>query len=107
MWRRLRESAASSSVRRSCPKHSIRGTSPRHPRRPAFAYYSSASGAGLPGRTAAGQNSMPQPEFQDFLHGLGFYIDGQLEIVNDTDTNTIELVRKTFQDDPNDDDGRC
>jgi len=46
-------------------------------------------------------------EFQDFLHGLGFYIDGQLEIVNDTDTNTIELVRKTFQDDPNDDDGRC
>ena len=46
-------------------------------------------------------------EFQDFLHGLGFHIDGQLEIVNDTDTNTIELVRKTFQDDPNDDDGRC
>ena len=46
-------------------------------------------------------------EFQDFLHGLGFYIDGQLEIVNDTDTKTIELVRKTFQDDPNDDDGRC
>jgi hypothetical protein len=46
-------------------------------------------------------------EFQDFLHGLGFYIDGQLEIVNDTDTNTIELVRKSFQDDPNDDDGRC
>jgi hypothetical protein len=41
------------------------------------------------------------------LHGLGFYIDGQLEIVNDTDTKTIELVRKTFQDDPNDDDGRC
>ncbi len=46
-------------------------------------------------------------EFQDFLHGLGFYIDGQLEIVNDTDTKTIELVRKTFRDDPEDDDGRC
>jgi len=46
-------------------------------------------------------------EFQDFLHGLGFHIDGQLEIVNDTDANTIELVRKTFQDNSNDDDGRC
>jgi len=38
-------------------------------------------------------------EFQDFLRGLGFHFDGQLEIVNDTDANTIELVRKTFQDD--------
>jgi hypothetical protein len=46
-------------------------------------------------------------EFQDFLQGLGFHFDGQLEIVNDTDANTIELVRKTFQDDPEDDDGRC
>ena len=31
-------------------------------------------------------------EFQDFLRGLGFYFDGQLEIVNDTDANTIDLV---------------
>jgi hypothetical protein len=46
-------------------------------------------------------------EFQDFLRGLGFDIDGQLEIVNDTDSNTIELVRKSFRDDPEDDDGRC
>jgi hypothetical protein len=46
-------------------------------------------------------------EFQDFLRGLGFDIDGQLEIVNDTDANTIELVRKSFRDDPEDDDGRC
>jgi len=46
-------------------------------------------------------------EFEDFLRGLGFHLDGQLEIVNDTDTKTIELVRKTFRDDPNDDDGRC
>ena len=46
-------------------------------------------------------------EFQDFLRGLGFHFDGQLEIVNDTDANTIELVQKSFNDDPEDDDGRC